>query len=405
MTTDASELTYLDHAATSWPKATGVSAAVAAQVEAGNAGRGGHGPAREASAVVDHARARLAGLLGEDEPKRMVFTAGCTDSIHLAIHGVIEACTREGSEGAPEIVLSGIEHNAVSRTAIALERAGRARVNIVPVAKSIRIDPEAVLAGCSDRTRLVCIVHASNVTGVIQPIDEIAGMLRDRCPEALLLVDAAQTVGVLPIDVGGLGADLRAFGAHKGLRGPSGVGGLWIGPRAWSDGPRVRRIRPVRCGGTGTASEGDAMPDALPLAFEAGSANTAGIAGLGAAVDAHDPQAIQRLRSLSAELLERLHGRFGDAIEVYAHERGSCFEYALPTLALNFQGWDAGDLAQILDASFGIAVRAGLHCSPRCHEALGTLDRGGALRVSLGGSTTAQDIERLLDALGQILGA
>ncbi|MFG0292300.1 MAG: aminotransferase class V-fold PLP-dependent enzyme [Phycisphaerales bacterium JB050] len=403
MTNGSDELIYLDHAATSWPKADGVTWAMAEAVELGNPGRGGHRLSRAAAAVADRTRAALAGVLGEADPARVVFTAGCTDSIHTAIVGAVSACERDERGMVPGVVVSGVEHNAVTRTVAALERAGRVRMVEVPVDASTRVDPEAVVAACDERTRLVCVLHASNVTGVVQPVEAIGALLRERWPGAMLMVDAAQTVGAMPLDVRGLGADLLAFGSHKGLRGPTGIGGLWVGKRAWVEG--VRRIVSVRQGGTGTASEGDAMPDVLPLAFESGSANLPAIAGLGAAVGGHDPEAIGRTRELARVLLETLRERLGDALTVYAHERGSDFADALPTIAMNLAGWDAGDLAEVLDASFGIAVRAGLHCSPRCHRAMGTLEGGGCLRVSLGSTTSEDDARRLVGALVAVAGS
>ncbi len=376
-------------------------------LELGSPGRGGHRLSRAAAGVVGRTRSALAKLIGEPDPTRVVFTAGCTDSIHTAIVGAVQACERDEPGTVPEVVISGIEHNAVTRAvtrAVAgLERSGRVRVVEVPVDANTRVDAEKVAGACSTRTRLVCVLHASNVTGVLQPIGAIGALLRERWPAALLMVDAAQTVGALPVDVGSLGADLLAFGAHKGLRGPAGIGGLWIGERAWADG--VRRIEPVRRGGTGTASEGDDMPDRLPLAFEPGTANLPGIAGLGAAISEHDPDAISRTRALASGFLEALHERLGEALTVYAHERESDFAHALPTIAMHVAGWDAGDLAEVLDASFGIAVRAGLHCSPRCHRALGTLERGGCLRVSLGSTTTETDTQRFVEALASITGS
>lgn len=402
MTNQSDELIYLDHAATSWPKAEGVARAMAEAVDAGNPGRGGHRAAREAGAIVEKTRSALAKLLGEADPERMAFSGGCTDSIHTAIVGAVQASEREEPGVVPEVVISGIEHNAVTRTAAALERAGRVRMVEVPVEASTVVEPEAVARACSARTRLVCVLHASNVTGMIQPIAEIGPLVRERWARALVMVDAAQTAGVVAMDVGTLNADLVAFGSHKGLRGPAGIGGLWIGERAWSEG--VRRIEPVRRGGTGTASEGDDMPDRLPLAFEAGSVNLPAIAGLGAAIDRHDSGAIERTWAVASELLESLHERLGDALSVHAHERGSDFRNALPTIAMNISGWDAGDLAEVLDASFGIAVRAGLHCSPRCHRAMGTLEGGGCVRVSLGSTTTRDDAQRLVEALVAVTG-
>ena len=402
MTNEPDRLVYLDHAAASWPKAEGVGAAMAEAIESGNPGRGGHRAAREAGAIVDSTRAALAALLGEDDPKRIVFTSGCTDSVHTAIEGVVRACERTGLGERPEVIFSAAEHNAVSRSVAALEGMGRASGTVVPVDEHTRIDPEAVASACSERTRLVCVLHASNVTGAVQPIRAIADALRKRAPRALVLVDAAQTIGVIPVKPRELGADLVAFGSHKGLRGPSGVGGLWIGERAWpNDGDHL--IDPVRCGGTGTASEGDAMPDALPLAFESGSANVPAIAGLGAALRSHTAASIESKRHLADELTSALRERFGDRVTVYG--RTDVGTESLPTVTVNFEGWDAGDLAQVLDASFGIATRAGLHCAPRCHGALGTLDRGGALRISLGATTTKAETRHLLEALDAVIGS
>jgi selenocysteine lyase/cysteine desulfurase len=403
VTSPAEELIYLDHSATSWPKAPGVGEAMASAVEAGNPGRGGHRAAREAGAIVDATRAALASLLGEDDPRRVVFTSGCTDSVHTAIEGVVRACERAEPGETPQIVFSAIEHNAVARGVAALASVGRASSVIVPVDATTRVDPEAVASACTAKTRLVCVLHASNVTGAVQPIRAIADAVRESSPNALLLVDAAQTIGVIPVRPHEMGADLVAFGSHKGLRGPAGVGGLWIGERAWANEGAPRRIDPVRCGGTGTASEGDAMPDVLPLAFEAGSANVPAIAGLGAAVRQVDLATTAQKQELARELVTTLRDRFGGRVTVYgrADDAGA----SLPTIALNFDGWEAGDLAQVLDASFAIATRAGLHCSPRCHEAMGTTDRGGTLRVSLGATTTKADTDRLLEALSAVVGS
>ena len=403
MTSPGEELIYLDHSATSWPKADGVGEAMASAVEAGNPGRGGHRAAREAGAIVDSTRAALASLLGEDDQRRVVFTSGCTDSVHTAIEGVVRACERVELGETPQIVFSAIEHNAVARGVAALASVGRASSVIVPVDATTRVDPEAVASACTEKTRLVCVLHASNVTGAVQPIRAIADAVREKAPSALLLVDAAQSIGVIPVRPHEMGADLVAFGSHKGLRGPAGVGGLWIGERAWPREGAPRRIDPVRCGGTGTASEGDAMPDVLPLAFEAGSANVPAIAGLGAALRQVDLATTAQKQELASELVIGLRERFGERVTVYG--RADDAGESLPTIALNFDGWDAGDLAQILDASFGIATRAGLHCSPRCHEALGTMDRGGTLRVSLGATTTRADTDRLLEALSAVVGS
>ncbi|XOV75855.1 MAG: aminotransferase class V-fold PLP-dependent enzyme [Phycisphaerales bacterium] len=227
----------------------------------------------------------------------------------------------------------------------------------MPVDATTRVAPEAVASACTEKTRLVCVLHASNVTGALQPIRAVVEAVRDKAPNALLLVDAAQSIGVVPVRPHDMGADLVAFGSHKGLRGPAGIGGLWVGERAWPvDGDRgARLIDPVRCGGTGTASEGDAMPDVLPLAFEAGSANVPAIAGLGAAVRRVDLATIASKQQLARELVEALHKRFGERVTVYGRADGGA--ESLPTIAMNFEGWDSGDLAQVLDASFGIATR------------------------------------------------
>ncbi len=385
---------YLDHAATSWPKAPGVAQAVADALTAplGNPGRSSHGAAIEAQRIVDATRLALARLVGLDDARRLVLARGCTDALHLAVHGVIAAA----AGAKPHVVASRIEHNAIARPLHALAEVGRITLDLAPIGPDLLVTPESIAAACREDTTLVCVGHASNVTGRIQPIGEIAVALRERAPDAMLLVDAAQTVGTLPVDAHVLGADLLAFGGHKGLRGPVGIGGLAIGERAF--GPDARCIAPVRFGGTGAGSEFLSMPDALPLRLEAGTPDVAACAGLRAALQHVDLDALPRLAGLAGSLRAALSALPGVRIVGPPQDAP-----ALPILCVLVDGLDPQDLAAALEASRGVLVRAGLHCAPLAHEAMRTAP-AGAVRISLGHDTAAEDLDAVIAAMGEVVG-
>ena len=390
---------YLDHAATSWPKVPGVAEAMSTFLadEAGNPGRGGHALAQAAQRVMDEARAGLGKLINAESPDRIVLTYGCTDAINLAIHGVV-SCARCRAGTPPGVVISSVEHNAVGRPAETHRCEGSAALNLAQSDEEGFVTPEAVLAQCDDNTALVCITHSSNVLGTIQPLAEIGMALREHYPKALFLVDAAQTIGVLPIDVRAMGVDLMAIGVHKGLRGPTGIGALYVGPRAFPDNGEPR-IACCRQGGTGALSHDLSMPQGLPSALEAGTPNTVGMAGAVAALKQTSLGSIDHERALLARVSE--HFKNDSRVTFYGP---SAPERRTAVLSMNVEGHDPRELATLLDSSFGVATRAGLLCSPLCHQSIGTFP-DGVLRISVGPESTEDVVNAFCNALDAVLSA
>jgi len=372
---------YLDNASTSWPKPPEVAQAMLAYLNEVGAspGRAGHRAAAEAEDLVADARRRLTDLFHGQDPQRLVFCLNCTDALNMAIKGVL----RPGDH----VVATMLEHNSVLRPLQALADAGVIEWTRVPVGAGGFVDPGAVAAAVRPRTRLIVCTHASNVLGTIQPIEEIGRIARQR--DLLFLVDAAQTAGLIPLSVVEMNIDLLAFPGHKALLGPPGTGGLYVGPRA--------TLRPWREGGTGGDSATPTQPEEMPYFLEAGTPNTVGIVGLGAALKVLNPgSALAHERAMVRRMLDGLGSRTG------VHVLGDTdLGRRVGTVSLRIESMEPEEAAGVLDASFGIAVRAGLHCAPYAHRAMGTFPLG-TLRVSPGPWTTPEQIDAVLEALSQI---
>lgn len=375
---------YLDNAATSFPKPEAVYAALDdfARHRAGNPGRSGHKLALAAQAVTDDARRQLAELFNAPDPAHIIFALNCTDAINIALKGLLNP--------GDHVITTSMEHNAVARPLAALARQGVTTTYVSCDATGL-LDPAAVSAAILPQTRLIVITHASNVTGTIQPIAQVAELARER--DLLFMVDAAQSAGALPLDVQGVPIDLLAFPGHKSLLGPTGTGGLYVGERAGM-------IRSFREGGTGSASESPEHPAELPFRLEAGTANVFGIAGLAAGVKFVRETGLQAIIEHEQALNERLwHG-------LAAIEGITLYGPADPTartsvVSFNLRGWEPTDVGAILDANFDIAVRPGLHCAPLAHRTLGTFP-AGTVRMSCGFFNTIEHIDAALAAVAEI---
>jgi cysteine desulfurase family protein len=387
---------YLDNAATSWPKPEAVYQAVDRyQREVGAAaGRGAYAESLEAARIVAAARRRAARLLGSEDPRRVIFTSSGTEGLNLALHGVL----RPGDH----MVTTVLEHNSVLRPLEHLAAEREVSVTRVACGPSGRIDPDDVRQAFRKDTALVAISHASNVTGVVQPVAEIGRLAHEH--GALLLVDAAQTLGHIAFSVDELHADLLAAPGHKGLLGPLGTGLLYVRPGVEA------RLRPTRQGGTGSQSELLRQPDALPDRYEPGNHNVPGLAGLTAALAWLEERGFGSIAeheaALRAQAVEGLAEL--DGVTVYSAGASRTDHVAVPdavgVLSLNVRGYDPQELAAVLDAVHGVQTRAGLHCAPLAHDALGTLASGGTLRLSWGPFTTAQEIGVAVDAIAAAAG-
>lgn len=377
---------YLDNAATSFPKPEGVYAALDhfARHSLANPGRAGHKMALAAEHTLDDARHRLNRFFNGRSPDRWVFTLNGTDALNMALKGVLN--------DGDHVVTTDLEHNSVSRPLVALAEAGRITLTRVPADGGGTVDPAAIEAAFTPRTRLVAVTHASNVLGTVQPVETIGRLVRGR--DALFLVDAAQTAGVVPLDVQAACIDLLAFPGHKSLLGPTGTGALYVGPRA--------HLRPWREGGTGGDSSTPTQPKELPYYLEGGTPNVLGIAGLLAGLNFVEERGVDAVRRHEVELCDRLRAALGElpGFQVFGHDDPA---RRVGTVSFRCEVLPAGDLGAILDQSFDIAVRPGLHCSPYIHKSLGSYP-DGLVRVSPGPFNTVADIDRLIEALREVTG-
>lgn len=381
---------YLDNAATSWPKPPEVLAAITRYMaDCGAAvGRGATQQGAQLQQIVDRCRLRATRLFNAESPQRVLFTFNGTDSLNLALHGLL----RPGDH----VVTTDVEHNSVLRPLSDLARRQQVEVSYLPPGPNGILAIEDLAAALRLTTRLVAVSHVSNVTGAIQPIAEMAALAR--LHGARVLIDAAQSAGHLPIDVRELGIDLLACPGHKGLLGPLGTGLLYVGPEVEGE------LHSVRQGGTGTRSEEDAQPSMLPDKYEAGNHNAVGLVGLEASLAWIDQQGLPRLREheqdLTAQLLEGL--RTIPSVRLF----GPCdVQRQCGVVSLQFEQYEPQEAAAILDQHFGIEVRAGLHCAPRMHRALGTTTGGGTVRFSPGAFTTAAEIESAVAAVRELASA
>lgn len=379
--------TYLDNAATSWPKPSTVYEAVENYQRClGTAvGRSEYPQAKKVSQAVDEARAGVARLLAAESPERIIFTYSGTDSLNLAIHGSLRA--------GDHVVTSNVEHNSVLRPLRWLEH--RLPLTITRVACDERsiIDPDSIRDAIRPNTKLIVVTHASNVTGAIQPLAKIGAIARHR--GILFLVDAAQTLGHLPLSVADTGADLVASPGHKGLLGPLGTGILYIRPGVDDV------IDSVRQGGTGSASLSDEQPHLLPAKYESGNPNAPGLMGLWAGIKFIEDTGVDTIRRrvahLTDSLVERLRAIPG--ITLY----GPCHsDTQVGVVSFSLRNHDSLSVAERLSADFGIQARAGYQCAALLHRALGTIDSNGTVRLSMGVFNTESDIATAADAVSRI---
>lgn len=377
---------YLDHAATAFPRHPGVGEAMAAALEiAGSAGRGSHGGAKGATAIVARCRERLAALFGVSDPSRMVLFPSSTLALSTIIAGLAEAADRQAV-----LWIGPLEHNAVWRPAV--RALGEARVRLLPADATGRVDITA-LESLDTRGALgVVLQHASNVCGVVQPVAEIgAWCAAHRLP---LIVDGAQAAGLVPIGLERI-AHLAAYtmAGHKYLGGAPGIGVAWLA--------RGFEPEPLWIGGNGVDSELPRVPASGPARYESGTPNLPGIAALERALawfDDHPAaERFSRLAEIRADWRDRLAEIRGLAL---VGEGGSAPR--TPVISLRIPGLDPNELAAILETKVGARCRAGLHCAPLAHRHLGTLEEGGTMRIAPGLETTAEERDRVLAALAEI---
>ena len=378
---------YLDNAATTFPKPECVYKAMDKflREKGANPGRAGHRMSVEAEQEIEKARVTVARFLGVKEPERMIFTFSATDALNMGIKGLLN----EGDH----VITSRLEHNSVSRPLDGLENRGVITVTRVENSDDGFICADDIKKAIRSNTKLIVCTHASNVLGTIQPIREIGEVARER--DVIFMVDAAQTMGVCRIDVEGQYIDMLAFTGHKGPFGPPGSGGLYVGERV--------ELRAWREGGTGFEPESLSQPDTLPYKLESGTPNSVGIIGLKAGLEFCIKEGIDKIREherkLALTLIRALET--DDRFEIYGGLDG---DRKVGIVSINIKGLQPGDVGAILDNTFNIAVRPGMHCAPHIHREIGTFP-DGMVRISPGYFNTMEEIEETISGLKEIAGS
>ena len=374
---------YLDNAATTLHKPPQVmDAVVRAMTAMGNAARGAHGGALEASRAVYAARVKLARLFGCPRPDHVVFTANSTEALNLAINGIL----RPGDHA----VTTDCEHNSVLRPLYRLEEERGVTLGIVPADRLGRVDYGAFERLVGPQTRAVVCTHASNLTGNVLDLARIGEIAHRQ--GALLVVDASQTAGAIPIDMEAMHIDVLCFTGHKGLMGPQGTGGLCIRPGV--------EIAPWKVGGSGVHSYDRHQPQEYPTRLEAGTLNSHGIAGLSAALDFISEVGVAAIEEKERALMDRFYRAVSatEGVTVYG-DFSQARRSAIVTL--NIRDYDSAAVSDELSESYGIATRPGAHCAPRMHEALGTTDRG-AVRFSFSWFNTEDEVDAAIRAVREL---
>lgn len=375
---------YLDNAATTYPKPDSVLQAMEDYFKnvGGSFGRSAHKRSNEASRLVFESREEIAKLVQAEDSSQIIFTSNATEGLNAAILGIL-------GEG-DRVVTTSMEHNSVMRPLRFLQKEKGVKVDIVKCTRKGMLDWDDMEKKVAIDTQLIVATAVSNVVGTIMPIHQMGMIARER--DIPFLVDGAQAVGIIPMDVKKDNIDLLAFSGHKGVLGPQGTGCLYIGEDI--------DLRPLKFGGTGSRSEYEMQPDFLPDKHESGTPNLIGIVGLGAAVKFVLEQGVENIRRKGKELTAYLLGKLNamDNLIIYGPLNA---DQQTSVISINIKLKDSSEIGDILDKRYDIAVRCGLHCAPIAHRTIGTFP-AGTVRISLGYFNTQEDIDYLLRALREI---
>lgn len=373
---------YLDSSATSFLKPPQVEEAVCRAFHSiGNAGRGAHAPTLNASRLIYDTREKLAGLFGVKEPSRIAFTCNATEALNIAVSGLIKP--------GDHVITTACEHNSVLRPLYRKEAEG-AEVTILPADKKGRIDYEDLEKSRTDHTKAVVITHASNLTGNVTDIGRVAEFTKKY--GLILVVDASQTAGYFPIDVEKLGIDILCFTGHKGLMGPQGTGGIYV--------REGLELASFKVGGSGVHSFDKKHPSDMPTALEAGTLNGHGIAGLNAALAFLEQVGVETIHQKEEALARQFFRGIREIPQVIIYGDLDA-ELRAPIVSLNIGDMDSAVVSDILWEDYEICVRAGAHCAPLMHQALGTAEQG-AVRFSFSYFNTEKEVEQAIEAIREI---
>ena len=373
---------YLDSAATSYHKPDGVARAVAEAIShMGNPGRGAHEASLDASRVVYGTREKMAELFGAEEASQIVFTANSTESLNTAIQGL--------ADPGDHVITTVMEHNSVLRPLYLCQQRG-VSLTILPFSEAGTVTPEAIEAVIRSNTRMIVCTHGSNLTGDLNDLEAIGRVCKKH--HLLFVVDASQTAGVFPIQMDSMNIDVLCFTGHKSLMGPQGTGGMCV--------RKGVQIRPLLVGGSGIDSYSKIHPQVMPTALEAGTLNAHGIAGLSAALDFIKKVTPAVIRQREEELTRRFVSQIKSIPGVKLYGNYEQFPRA-PIISLNILDYDSGEIADALAQDYGIMTRAGAHCAPLMHEALGTKSQG-AVRFSFSYFNTEEEIDQAANAIREL---
>ena len=375
---------YLDNAATSFPKPKEVATAVYDfMVNNGtSSGRGSYKKAMQSDYIGYECRKLIGKLFNFDNPKKVVFTSNVTDSLNIAMRGILKE--------NDHVITSSLEHNAVWRCLKTLERDINIKIDTVECSKDGITNPQDIKKYIKKDTALIVFTQASNVLGTIQPIREIGAIAREH--NIPFLVDSAQSAGAMKIDVKEDNIDILAFTGHKSLLGPMGTGGLIINTDI--------DIKPLKAGGTGGDSAYEYQPDYYPNHLETGTSNVSGIAGLREAIKFLNKEGIENIHNKEKELTKYALEKLETVKDIEIYGPKDC-EKMLSVISFNIKDKRPEDVGSILDQKYDIMLRAGLHCAPTAHSVIGTKERG-TLRIGLGYFNEKEDIDKLVEALNNL---
>ncbi|MDY5211080.1 aminotransferase class V-fold PLP-dependent enzyme [Intestinibacter sp.] len=375
---------YLDNAATSFPKPKAVADAVYDfMINNGtSSGRGSYKKAMQSDYIVYECRKLIGKLFNFENPKKVVLTSNVTDSLNIAIRGILKE--------NDHVITSSLEHNAVWRCLKTLERDINIKIDTVECSEEGITNPEDIKKYIRKDTALIVFTQASNVLGTIQPIKEIGKIAREN--NIPFLVDAAQSAGAMKIDVKEDNIDILAFTGHKSLLGPMGTGGLIINTDI--------DIKPLKAGGTGGDSAYEYQPDYYPNHLETGTSNVSGIAGLREAIKFLNKEGIENIHNKEKELTKYALQKLETVKDIEIYGPKDC-EKILSVISFNIKDRKPENVGRILDQKYDIMLRAGLHCAPTAHSVINTKERG-TLRIGIGYFNTKEDIDKLVEALNNL---
>lgn len=373
---------YLDSSATSFLKPPQVAEAVFRSFNTiGNAGRGAHAPTLNASRLIYDTREKLVALFGTPDPSRIAFTCNATEALNIAIHGAIHP--------GEHVITTACEHNSVLRPLYLKEKEGT-ELTIIPADIKGRIRYDLLESSVKSNTSAIVLTHASNLSGNVTDLAFVSNFAKKH--GLLLIVDASQTAGSLPINVVKMGIDILCFTGHKGLFGPQGTGGLYV--------REGLTLSPLKSGGSGIHSFDRQHPTDMPTALEAGTLNGHGIAGLNAGLDYILSTGVKNIHAKEISLARRFVNGISDISDLKLYGDIDA-PLRTPIISLNIGNMSSASVSDILWEDYEICVRAGAHCAPLMHKTFGT-EKQGAVRFSFSCFNTEAEIDTAIQAMHEI---